>query len=299
MQGSSNGTRYGFELWLRTGRWPDRGAAASIERKFNPWHDPDDGRFTFAATGRHYGSGGQGSATQASNPPRGRPPLRVDVPGLPSRRTSGGGGSFGGGGASGSFGGQPRPMPKPSPPRLPAQPVGVPGPVPVRPRPSVKPAPVRPVRTPAWRPVKRNGYIFLLDENNDPHRIEVPSLSSEAKTPRSRSAQRNAGKPDRLPTDDGGHYIAHRFNGPSDAFNHFAQDAGVNRGKYRVLEQEWANAQAKGKPVSLAMNISYPKGSRRPDRIRIWSNIGGHLQYNEFDNRPSSTPPKKPARKPK
>lgn len=289
MQGSSNDRRSGFAVWLRTGRWPDRAVAAGIERKFNPWHDPEDGRFTFAGTGRHYGSGGQGRAAQPANPQRRRPPLRGDVPAHPARRRTGG--SFGGGGAggswgaSGSSGGQAKPKPKPIPRSAPAQPIVVPGPI--GPRPSVKPAPARPVRTPDWRKVESNGYQFLLDENNDPHRIEVPDLSIDARTPRSRSAQRNAGKPDRLPTDDGGHFIAHRFNGPRDAFNHFAQDASINRGKYRVLEQKWFDAKAKGKSVSLAMEIVYPEGSRRPDRLLIWYNIGGHTEYAEVPNQPS------------
>jgi len=77
MQGSSDGTRNGFAIWLRTGRWPDRGTIPAIERKFNPWHDPENGRFTFAGTGRHYGSGGQGRAARPASPPRRRPPLRV------------------------------------------------------------------------------------------------------------------------------------------------------------------------------------------------------------------------------
>jgi hypothetical protein len=292
MQGSSDGRRTGFAIWLRTGRWPDRGTAPAIERKFNPWHDPEDGRFTFAGTGRHYGSGGQGRAARPASPPRRKPTPRADVSGPPLRRPIGGSGSFGGGGASGSWGpsgssgGQAKPRPKPVPRSAPAQPIVVPGPI--GPRPSVRPAPARPVRTPGWRKVERNGYHFSLDENGDPHKIEVPDLSIDARTPRSRSAQRNAGKPDRLPTDDGGHFIAHRFNGPRDAFNHFAQDASINRGKYRVLEQKWFDAKAKGKPVSLAMDIVYPKGSRRPDRLLIWYNIGGRTEYAEVPNRPSA-----------
>lgn len=44
-----------FEYYLRTGR---RGAKPDLlETKFNPWHDPDDGRFTFAGQGRRSGSG--------------------------------------------------------------------------------------------------------------------------------------------------------------------------------------------------------------------------------------------------
>lgn len=69
-----------FQIWLRTGRRvaPDS-SPARIEFKFNPWHDPDDGRFTFARTGRYFPQGG---------------------------------GSFGGAGASGSWTGHERLSPR-------------------------------------------------------------------------------------------------------------------------------------------------------------------------------------------
>lgn len=40
-----------FEHWLRTGRLPDGGTAQVIQLKFNPYHDPRNGRFTFAPGG--------------------------------------------------------------------------------------------------------------------------------------------------------------------------------------------------------------------------------------------------------
>lgn len=52
-------------------------------------------------------------------------------------------------------------------------------------------------------------------------------------------------------SDDGGHYIAARFNGPTEAFNHFAQDANFNRGGYRLLEDEWARDKRAGKTVTV------------------------------------------------
>lgn len=45
--------RSAFELYVRTGRW----VAEPVETKFNPWHDPDDGRFTFAGQGGYFGNG--------------------------------------------------------------------------------------------------------------------------------------------------------------------------------------------------------------------------------------------------
>lgn len=271
MRDSAHGQQGGFALWIRTGRWPDPDASVAVERKFNPWHDPEDGRFTFAGQGRHYGSGGRGSSTATAPRKRGR--------------FKPGNGSYGGAGGSGSFGDSsparfvPRPVP-----RKPSTPLRViPGPAPFRPRPSVRPAPARPIRTPRWRKVVRNGYVFQLDELDNTRRIDG-TLTDEAKTPRSRAAQRNAGKPDRLPTDDGGHFIANRFNGPSDAFNHFAQDASANRGAYRVLEQEWADALAQRKTVKVTIIPNYPEGSRRPSQLKIFYSIDGVRHQRTIDN---------------
>lgn len=49
-----------FSYFLRTGRrLPSR---RSVELKFNHWHDPDDGRFTFVGNGNYFG---QGASTDA------------------------------------------------------------------------------------------------------------------------------------------------------------------------------------------------------------------------------------------
>ena len=44
-----------FSWWLRTGKLPPALSPDGLELKFNPWHDPADGRFTFAGAGRHDG----------------------------------------------------------------------------------------------------------------------------------------------------------------------------------------------------------------------------------------------------
>lgn len=72
-----------FDFYLRTGRSLPH--ATKLETKFNPWHDPEDGRFTFAGQGRYFGR-----AAIRPNP--------AQRQGLAGR-----GGSFGGGGASGSW----------------------------------------------------------------------------------------------------------------------------------------------------------------------------------------------------
>lgn len=40
-----------FSTWMRTGRWPRPEATPSVEVKFNPWHDPRNGQFTFGPGG--------------------------------------------------------------------------------------------------------------------------------------------------------------------------------------------------------------------------------------------------------
>lgn len=51
MQKSVSLERQTFTYWLRTGRLPRPRAADGRELKFNPYHDPDNGRFTFAPGG--------------------------------------------------------------------------------------------------------------------------------------------------------------------------------------------------------------------------------------------------------
>lgn len=49
-----------FSWWLRTGKLPPALGPDGLELKFNPWHDPTDGRFTFAGSGQNYDQSGSG-----------------------------------------------------------------------------------------------------------------------------------------------------------------------------------------------------------------------------------------------
>ena len=55
-----------FSHWLRTGRLPSDGTPDGVEVKFNPWHDPQDGRFTFAGSGNYHGAGAGRAVYRAS-----------------------------------------------------------------------------------------------------------------------------------------------------------------------------------------------------------------------------------------
>lgn len=104
---------------------------------------------------------------------------------------------------------------------------------------------------------------------------------------RSKVNQRQAGGADRRDTDDGGHFIAARFNGPSDAFNHFVQDANFNRGRYRAMEDEWAKDLRAGKRVSVEISASYTGRSKRPNSLAVSWTINGRARYREFANEPN------------
>jgi hypothetical protein len=89
---------------------------------------------------------------------------------------------------------------------------------------------------------------------------------------------------DRRASDDGGHYIAARFAGPTDAFNHFAQNANFNRGGYRLLEDEWAREKRTGRKVTVRMVPQFDGGSLRPSAINIWWTVDGEKRSTKFPN---------------
>ena len=125
-------------------------------------------------------------------------------------------------------------------------------------------------------------HEFSIDAHERPRLVsgEIGLLPQ----PRSRRAQANAGKPDRRVTDDGGHFIAARFNGPGDWFNHFAQDANFNRGAYRALEDQWAKAVQSGKRVFVDIAPHYRDTSMRPYRLIVTTITGGTKRVADFSN---------------
>jgi hypothetical protein len=130
--------------------------------------------------------------------------------------------------------------------------------------------------------IRRNGYDYVVDAH-----ARTRGVSGEIRLqpqPRSRRAQADAGKPDRRHTDDGGHFIAARFNGPGEWFNHFAQDSNFNRGGYRSLENEWAIAIRSGKRVFVDIIPRYRSTSMRPYKLTVTWYVGGFRHIQHFPN---------------
>lgn len=131
--------------------------------------------------------------------------------------------------------------------------------------------------------VTRNGYTYNLDPTRRT-RVTFGELSSGRLASRSRANQSSAGGADRLHDDDGGHFIAARFNGPRDAYNHFAQNASFNRGAYRAMEDGWARVLKAGKHVSVNITALYVGASKRPTELVVQWDIDGRRNVHRFKN---------------
>lgn len=134
-----------------------------------------------------------------------------------------------------------------------------------------------------FRTVVRNGYTYQIDSRERTRRVSGALTIADVPF-RSRTLQSGAGGAERRASDDGGHYIAARFNGPTEAFNHFAQDANFNRGRYRLLEDEWARDKRAGKHVTVKIVPRFDGGSVRPSAIDVWWMIDGHEESIKFRN---------------
>lgn len=130
----------------------------------------------------------------------------------------------------------------------------------------------------------RNGYKYTLDELGRTTCIEGDLVSNSTQG-RNRLAQLQAGGVDRLVTDEGGHFIGRRFDGPLDAFNHFAQDINLNRGAYKSLENSWQQALGKGFSVNVKINPNYTEASLRPDSLDVTYTINDVPYKKTFLNR--------------
>ncbi len=113
--------------------------------------------------------------------------------------------------------------------------------------------------------VEDNGYSYSLDESGRVSEIEGDLTLQTGE--RDIQAQRNAGGEFRRDTDDGGHFIGNRLNGPGGDINLFAQDRNFNRGGYKSLENEWARELENGNDVHVKIDPVYQESVGRPHAI--------------------------------
>lgn len=308
-----------FNLYLRTGR---RIAPDAIAVKFNPWHDEENGRFTFRGQGRYFGVAGSNG-----NPPPGGTGVvqstaleggaidparfRADHPANHSLHIVRQGDTLTHvaaqrQGLTAADLAWLNNMPVDQPLQI-GQRLKLPhqayldagraaknkffalahhmdmheGELP--PNPADPPSLESQLLDSNWRKEVKNGYDFHIDSIARAREI-MADLTDGPVAPRSRRVQAQAGQPHRHPNDDGGHFIAARFNGPRDSFNHFAQDRNFNRGAYRAMEDGWANALRAGKKVVVYIVPLYEGASKRPYRIHVTWRINGIEDFRDFSN---------------
>ncbi|WP_304991273.1 DNA/RNA non-specific endonuclease [Burkholderia plantarii] len=130
----------------------------------------------------------------------------------------------------------------------------------------------------------KNGYIYELDSSGRATNIKG-TLELNPSQGRDAKAQLEAGGADRLGTDEGGHYIGRRFNGPMDDFNHFAQNMNFNRGSCKALENSWQRAINVGSSVYVDITPKYSGGSLRADPLIVIYSVDEVPYQKSFMNR--------------
>ena len=119
--------------------------------------------------------------------------------------------------------------------------------------------------------VEANGYTFTSYEDGT---VVVTGELQSSIAAREGAMQAAAGGSARLDSDDGGHLVAARFNGPAIPENLSAQDRNLNRSSFKVTENSEANAIRDGAKIStertafVGNNVA-PDGSYRPDAYMV------------------------------
>ena len=101
--------------------------------------------------------------------------------------------------------------------------------------------------------------------------------------------QREAGADERLEGDDGGHIVARMLGGTEGGENLIPMRRTLNRGDYKIMENQIAKALQEGKDASLHLDLSYASHVQRPDLIKSVYSIDGNRTEILFENQENST----------
>jgi len=128
---------------------------------------------------------------------------------------------------------------------------------------------------------EKNGYIYKTDDLGRP---EV--ISGDLKLKEGTRDIKLQGEIGKLGDegDEGGHLIGTRFDGPADAFNLVPQDANLNRGEWKAMENEWAKALDNQKKVEVKIEVEYSDDGKHPEAFWVTQKIDGTSTLRFFEN---------------
>ena len=127
-----------------------------------------------------------------------------------------------------------------------------------------------------------NGYRSVTDEMG-----RLKKISGELQlNPATRDlAAQNTARSMGLATDDAGHMIGARFNGPSGLPNLVPQDAHLNRGAWKKMENQFEKHLREGSKVTVDVRPNYTGNSLRPDSFSVRYRVdNGRVHTKYFEN---------------
>lgn len=130
-----------------------------------------------------------------------------------------------------------------------------------------------------------NGYIYKTDNKGRIIYAEgrLQSKDHDGRNPINDKME-DIGKGDQKDTDQRGHLIGDQFNGSSSLENLVPQDAKLNDGKVKQLENSLAKQVADGKEVYLKVEPNYSGDSHRPDSFTYTYTVDGEKSVKIFKN---------------
>lgn len=90
--------------------------------------------------------------------------------------------------------------------------------------------------------------------------------------------------PGKRPGDDAGHIFADQFDGAGDKGNLVSQLGTLNKGAWKDMEEEWADAIRAGKKVEVRIDINYAGDDLRPSDFLVEYVVDGEEFVREFVN---------------
>lgn len=124
-----------------------------------------------------------------------------------------------------------------------------------------------------------NGYRSVTDEMG-----RLKKISGELQLkPASRDlAAQNTARSMGLATDDAGHMIGARFNGPSGLPNLVPQNAHLNRGAWKKMENQFEKHLREGSKVSVDVRPNYTGSNLRPDSFSVRYRVDDGRTYTKY-----------------